>query len=68
MTRKSHNTPLDWQMDPSRIETERVQIWKGNTMMGLVARGDAQQAVRDGRAFVISSQAIGNLVNGQYGE
>ena len=49
-----------WQRNPESLTSEQVQYWLASgTMLGLRDLVDAKQAVRDGRAFVVSSQAIG---------
>lgn len=64
---KARWTAQSWQTDPDSLETEKVQFWKGGTMMtAQMTKEHAQELVRSGRAFVISSQAIGQLdENGQ---
>ena len=49
-----------WQRDPRAIKTERVQLWRNGIMLAVITRKEAQETVREGRAFVICSQAIGN--------
>lgn len=51
-----------WQMEPERLITSTVQVWSssGSMLTAQCPLDDAQAAVREGRAFVISSQAIGH--------
>lgn len=54
--------PRPDQMDPERVRTERVQVWRNDVMVtALMTREEAQQGVASRRFFVISSQAIGAL-------
>ena len=64
MKRKEYR-PTGHQLDPKRIETDTVQYWRNGVMMtAQMSNATAQEMVRDGRAFVISSQAIGAIING----
>jgi hypothetical protein len=61
------NRPSDWQRDPSRIRTATVQYWREGTMLtAMMPQNVAQELVRGGKAFVITSQAIGSLLNGEF--
>ena len=52
--------PASWQKDPNRIKTDTVQFWKNGTMLtAQMPNADAKRMVKTGKAFVISSQAIG---------
>lgn len=54
--------PQDWQRDPNKVETVRVQYWSNGVMVTANLKlCDAQQWVRIGKAFVINPQAIGRL-------
>lgn len=55
--------PQDWQKDPQNIDTENVQYWtkSGIMLTAQMKRKEAQGLVTKGRAFVISSQAIGEM-------
>jgi|SRR5215471_6839310 len=50
-----------WQTDPEVITTSNVQVWSSNGAMitACFPRANAQKMIAEGRAFVISSQAIG---------
>ena len=66
MTRKTTHTLQDWQLDPNRITSETVQYWRNGVMLtAQMRRAEARERVRTGLAFVMTSQAIGALVNGQ---
>ena len=57
--------PTGWQLDPSRVTTATVQMWRNGVMVtAMMSNEAARQAVREGRAFVMSSQAVGAMVNG----
>lgn len=60
--------PAEWQMNPENIQTKTVQFWrKGVMVTAMTTNEQAKQMVREGRAFVISSQAIGALTeDGQF--
>lgn len=48
-----------WQTDPSSLTTKRVQVWlESGTMMGSTPLEEAQRLVKEGKAFVITDQAI----------
>ncbi len=52
----------NWQSDPSHITTPRVQLWsQSGTMRGVISSELAVQLVNDGKHFVISCQAIGEV-------
>ena len=55
--------PKAWQTNPTSIETEKVQYWSESGVMltGRMKKKDAQKLVKQGKAFVISGQAIGAL-------
>lgn len=58
--------PAPWQRDPNQITTEHVQFWSRGVMVTCtMTRAAAQESVKAGRSFVISSQAIGALVEGR---
>ena len=49
-------------MNPEHIKTEEVQLWKDSIMVtAQLSKEKAKEMVREGKAFVISSQAIGLL-------
>lgn len=50
----------DWQRDPNTLKSDRVQYWLASgTMLGLRDLDIAKSLVQSRRAFVVSSQAIG---------
>jgi len=54
----------EWQRDPNRIETDKVQYWRNGIMLtAMMDKKTAQDLVREGKAFVITSQAIGDINN-----
>ena len=60
--------PAEWQINPDNIQTKTVQYWRHGVMVtAMTTNEQAKQMVSEGRAFVISSQAIGALTeDGQY--
>ena len=71
MTRKSktqiNRKPAEWQLDPEKITTKTVQYWRNGVMVtAMTTNEQAKQLVRDGKAFVITSQAIGALTEEGY--
>lgn len=66
MRTKINRTPKAWQTDPSNITTDRVQFWSNGVIVtAQMSKTAAQEAVSEGRAFVITEQAIGAIVNDQ---
>ena len=59
------NQLKSWQKDYKQLETDlmqgKIQYWHGGIMLTLLKRADAVQLVKDGKAFIISSQAIGTI-------
>lgn len=54
--------PSDWQTEPSRVTTARVQHWANGVMTTAQMPLDlARELVEKGAAFVICDQAIGAL-------
>lgn len=54
--------PQDWQKDPSKLETSKVQVWvNGSMVTAQMPLETARKRVSDGLAFVICSQTIGAL-------
>jgi hypothetical protein len=52
-----------WQLDPSSLKTARVQFWLADGgMLGLVSLESARESVAAGRAFVVTDQAISQIV------
>lgn len=61
------NTPKAWQKDVNNIKTAKVQFWQNGIMVtAQMDRMKARELVATHQAFVISTQAIGALKNGQY--
>ena len=61
-----NRTPQGWQRDPNQVQSDYVQFWSNGVMVtAQMSCSDAQDRVWTGRAFVISSQAIGALVDGK---
>ena len=57
--------PTGEQLNPNRVETERVQFWRNGVMAtAMMSNEAAREMVREGNAFVISAQAVGEMVNG----
>jgi hypothetical protein len=55
-----HSQSKDWQKDCENVETENVQLWNENgIMLSRIKNQEAKEMVKDGRCFVITSQAIG---------
>jgi len=57
-------TPTPWQRNPLNIRTdadEPIQYWRDGDMITAVSSAAAQDLVRRGKAFVITSYAIGAL-------
>lgn len=50
---------MDPRFDPERLETDSVQLWTPDIMLTLIPREQAQQLVREKKAYVITGQAIG---------
>ena len=62
-----NNTPAKWQKNPEEIKTSTVQFWTNGTMVtAQMSNKEAREMVANGSAFVITSQAIGHLLNGKY--
>jgi hypothetical protein len=65
--KNTSNTPQEWQKNPEEITTSRVQYWANGIMItAQLSNKEAKEMVGNGMAFVICSQAIGNLKNGKY--
>ena len=63
---RKQRTPQQWQQDPNQVQSERVQFWSNGVMVtAQMSCSEAQDRVWTGRAFVISSQAIGAMVAGE---
>jgi len=50
--------PSAWQKDPNNLKTNKVQFWKNGIMLGLLSLSEAKRLVREGKAFISTSQAI----------
>lgn len=62
---KREYKPKGWQLDPEMIDTEKVQYWHNGIMLTAnITRENAQRMITKNEAFVISSQAIGSMLNG----
>ena len=49
-----------------RIKTETVQYWRNGIMVtAQMTKATAKELVKNGEAFVISSQAIGAIIDGK---
>ena len=63
----NRGTPRPDQQDPNRVTSRNVQYWRNGVMMtAQMTQDQARQQVSNGSAFVISSQAVGALVDGRY--
>ena len=61
-TAKRQFTPADWQRNPDSIDTDKVQFWREGIMItAMMSKTTAQELVKDGKAFVMTGQAIGAL-------
>ncbi len=60
---KTKWAPAEWQKNPDNITTSTVQFWSiGGTMItDQMKLSDARQMVKEGRAFVITGQAINQI-------
>ena len=58
------NKPVAWQTNPAYITTDMVQYWLRGSFVK-VTKAEAITKINQGKAFVISGQAIGALVNGK---
>ncbi|HLB31074.1 MAG TPA: hypothetical protein VJN91_06055 [Gammaproteobacteria bacterium] len=61
--------PKDWQKDPMQVTTPQVQYWTRSGVM-LTAQMPlevAREKVRNGHAFIITHQAIGEFSDTPYG-
>ena len=59
-TRRDYR-PAGRQLDPAFVVTDRVQLWRNGVLLSVLSYEEAEEMVRDGRAFVICGQAIGAL-------
>lgn len=54
--------PKDWQRNPDKIKTNRVQFWSNGIMLtAQLTNAEAKEMVRTGKAYVITEQAIGDI-------
>mgnify|MGYP000885821737 CR=1 FL=1 len=53
----------EWQLKPENVKTEKVQYWTsaGTMLTAQMLLKTARQMVAEGRAYVITEQAIGEL-------
>ena len=60
---KTIETCQPWQVDPANVKTEKVQVWSpyGTMLTAQMSLENARNMVVEGRAFVISDQAVGQL-------
>ena len=60
MTARKQYTPKEWQRNPYNLTTEKVQYWlnSGTMITAQMTLEKAREMVYEGRAFVISDQAI----------
>ncbi len=48
-----------WRKDPNMLLTNSIKVWRGGTLLtAMCPRETARQRVAEGRALVISEQAI----------
>lgn len=48
-----------WRKDPNMLLTDHIKVWYGGTLLTTICpRETARQCVAEGRALVISEQAI----------
>ena len=57
--------PENWQLDPKKIDTSKVQVWtrSGTMITAQMPKKDAQTLVKNKKAFIITGQAIGLFEN-----
>jgi len=57
------NKPQEWQVNPENIDTAKVQYWSygGIMITAQMTQADARQLVREGKAYIITGQAIGQM-------
>ena len=53
--------PKEWQLNPESIKTDKVQYWTitGTMLTAQMENNEAKKLVTEGRAYVITEQAIG---------
>ena len=57
---------MNSQNNPDSIKTERVQYWRNGVMLtAQMSKSTARELVENGEAFVISSQAVGAMIDGK---
>lgn len=57
--------PSGWQINPETITSNKVQYWSNGTMItAQITNEKAKNMIKNGEAFAISSQAIGQMING----
>ena len=62
--KKYQYKPLGWQLDSSKLDSDKIQLWKNGIMLTLIDKIDAVKLIDNKDAFVISSQAIGYMRDG----
>ena len=64
-TKKTYQyQPKEWQMNANNISGEKIQLWVNGIMRSLISYSEARQMIENKKAFVISNQAIGAMMNG----
>lgn len=53
--------PATWQKDPAVLKTDKVQVWtqSGTMLTAEMPLEEARRMVVEGKAYVITAQAIG---------
>lgn len=59
MKRSRGSDDQSWRKDPNMLLTNSIKVWRGGTLLtAMCPREIARQRVAEGRALVISEQAI----------
>lgn len=62
-TKKIRGEWQPWQTNPDMIDTEKVQYWRNEIMItAQMTKDAARRLVADGKAIVITGQAINSIV------
>jgi len=57
--------PTGWQLDPQIVKTKTVQYWRNGVMItAQMTQKTARRLIAEGKAFAISNQAVGQMVDG----